>query len=246
MRRGPARRHARGMTTLDTSVTTRAAAAPPYSTLIRQGLGLCLVLGGILNGGGQYVGELLSPDHERFSDQFQWGLDHPLLHQGEQFALLASMLFLPLGLLAIAQLTRWHTPRLTAVAALLTLWGMWGFGNVIALGYAAGSVGPRTIGVDDSVELNDGFLEHAGVLAGALFPHLIGSFLGLLLLSAAAWRSRVFPKPPLVLLVGFLIWDFLLPSAGPLEPHLLLMVALVWLGLHLTRMPHRLWLGAVA
>ena len=242
MREALPRTHPRRMTTLETSLTR--AAVPPYSTRIRQGLGLCLVLGGILNGGSQYLVETLSPDHEEFSDQFQWGLDHPVLHQGEQFALVASMLFLPLGFLAIAQVTRWHKPRLTVAGALLTIWGMWGFGNVIGLGYAAGSVGPGTIGVDASVELNDGFTEHAGVLASALYPHLIGSFIGLILLSVAAWKSGVFPKPSLVLLVVFLVWDFTLPSFGPLEPHLLLMVALVWLGLHVLRMPHRVWLGA--
>lgn len=239
------RPHHRRMTTLETS-STPTAVVPPYSTRIRQGLGLCLALGGILNGGSQYLVETLSPDHDAFSDQFQWGLDHPVLHQGEQLALVASMLFLPLGFLAIAQVTRWHKPRLTVAAALLTIWGMWGFGNVIGLGYAAGSVGPGTIGVDASVELNDGFIEHAGVLASALYPHLIGSFFGLILLSVAAWKSGVFPKPPLVLLIAFLVWDFTLPSFGPLEPHLLLMVALVWLGVRLVRMPHRVWCGATS
>lgn len=221
-----------------------AAVIPPYSARIRQGLGVCLMFAGVLNGGSQYVVELLSPDHETFSGQFRWGLEHPALHQGEQFALMASMLFLPLGLLAIAQVTRWHRPRLTVAATLLTLWGMWGFGNVIALGYAAGSVGPRTIGVDASVELNDAFVEHAGVMASALYPHLIGSFFGLILLSVAAWRSGVFPKTPLALLIVFLVWDFTLPSFGPLEPHLLLLISLVWLGVHLVRMPHRVWVGA--
>lgn len=237
--------HSRPMTTLDTTPDRRAV-MPPYSTRIRTGLGLCLVLGGVLNGGSQYVVELLSPDHDEFSDQFRWGLDHPVLHQGEQFALVLSMLFLPLGFLALAQVTRWHTPRLTAVAVPLVVWGMWGFANVIALGYAAGSVGPGATGVDASVQLNDGFLEHAGVLVSALFPHLIGSFFGLLLLSIACWRSGVFPRVPLALLVAFLIWDFTLPSTGPLEPHLLLMVALVWLGVHLIRMPQRIWLGGSA
>ena len=121
---------------------------------------------------------------------------------------------------------------------------MWGFANVIALGYGAGSVGPGSIGVDTSVELNDAYVEHLGVLVGGLFPHLIGSFFGLLLLSIACWRSGVFPKVPLALLAVFLVWDFTLPTAGPLEPHLLLMVALGWLGVHLIRMPHRIWLGA--
>ena len=232
------------MTTLDTSSTETAARTAPYSSAIKTGLGICLVLAGLLNGGAQYLGELLSPDHDGFSDQIAWGADHATIHQGEQFALLLSMLFLPLGLLGLAQVARWHARRLTLVATLLTVWGMWGFTNVVALGYAAGSVGPGEIGVKDSVALNDGFIDHAGVMAGALYPHLLGSFFGLILLSIACWRSGVFPKVPLALLVAFLVWDFTLPSAGPLEPHLLLMVALVWLGVHLARMPHRVWSGA--
>ena len=169
----------------------------------------------------------------------------PAIHQSEQFALLASMLFLPLGLLGLAQVTRWHAPRLTVAATLLTIWGMWGFTNVVALGYAAGSVGPGEIGVDGlGRSSTTPSSSTPGVMAGALYPHLIGSFFGLILLSIACWRSGVFPKAPLALLVAFLVWDFLLPSVGPLEPHLLLMVALVWLGVHLVRMPQRVWLGA--
>ena len=237
------------MTTLDTNATHPTDTPPrpaPYSAAIRTGLGICLVLAGLLNGGAQYLGELLSPDRDDFGDQIAWGADHAAIHQTEQFALLASMLFLPLGLLGLAQVARWHAPRLTVAATLLTVWGMWGFTNVVALGYAAGSVGPDEIGVADSVALNDGFVDHAGVMAGALYPHLLGSFLGLILLSVACWRSGVFPKLPLLLLVAFLVWDFTLPAAGALEPHLLLLVALVWLGLHLVRMPARTWAGATA
>jgi hypothetical protein len=232
------------MTTLDTNSPSTEARPAPCSSAIRKALGACLVLAGLLNGGAQYLGELLSPDHDDFGDQIAWGAEHAAIHQTEQFALLASMLFLPLGLLGLAQVTRWHAPRLTVAATLLTVWGMWGFSNVVALGYAAGSVGPDEIGVRNSVALNDAFIEHGGVMAGALYPHLIGSFLGLILLSIACWRSGVFPKTPLALLVAFLVWDFLLPSVGPLEPHLLLMVALVWLGAHLARMTARTWSGA--
>ncbi len=215
--------------------------SPPLSRAIQLGVAVSLVLAGVLNGGAQYVTELVGEDGS-FSDQIRWGVDHPVVHQGEQFALLASMLFLPLAFLGLAQLTRWRTPRLTAVATLLMLWGMWGFHNVAALGYAAGSVGPGAIGTDAAVELNDGFLEHTGVLVGALFPHLIGSFLGILVLSIACWRSGLFPRVPLGLLIAFLVWDFTLPSLGPLEPHLLLLVALVWLGVHVARLPRQTWL----
>ncbi len=220
-----------------------SVASPPLSRAIQWGVGLCLVLGGLLNGGSQYAGELLTRGQETFGDQIRWGVDHPAIHQSEQFALVLSMLVLPLGLLGLAQVTRWSAPRLTAVATVLMLIGMWGFQNVVALGYTAGSVAPGSIGIDDAVELNDELVEHTGVLVNALFPHLIGSFLGLLLLSIACWRSGVFPKVPLVALIAFLVWDFTLPSVGVFEAHVLLLLALVWLGIHVIRMPRRTWLN---
>lgn len=225
-----------------TSETTTTSTVPPLSGAARVAAGLCLITAGLTNGLGQYVGEVLMPDLEDFSAQIRWGVDHPGIHQAEQTALLVSMLVLPLGLLGLAHVTRWSAPRLTAVGIVLTWWGMWGFHNVVALGYAAGTVGPGVIGTDAAVALNDGFTQHVGTLATALVPHLLGSFVGLLLLAGAGLRGRALPKVPLVLLVVFLVWDFLLPAVGLLEPHLLLAVSLVWLGVAVLRMPHSVWL----
>jgi hypothetical protein len=121
---------------------------------------------------------------------------------------------------------------------------MWGFANVLAMGYVTGTVAPSVLSVEDAVVLNDGLGGSPGTVATALVPHLIGSFLGLVLLSLAAWRSGAFPRTPLVLLVGFLVWDFLLPPLGPVDAHVLLVVAWVWLGVRLLRMPHAVWRGA--
>ncbi len=77
----------------------------------------------------------------------------------------------------------------------------------------------------------------------ALVPHLVGSFFGLLLLAVAGLRGRSLPRVPLLLLIAFLVWDFLLPTVGPLEPHLLLAVSLGWLGVHVVRMPQERWLN---
>ena len=216
---------------------------PPLSRAAQLGAGLSLVLAGLLNGGSPYLTHLLTGDHGDFSDQIRWGAEHPAPHQAEQAALVASMLFLPLGLLGLAHLARWGAPRLTAVALPLVLWGMWGFHNVVALGYGAGSVAPDAIGVDVAVDLNESYLDHLGVTLTALAPHLLGSFLGLLLLTLACWRSGRFPRTPLVLLAGFLVWDFTLAPVGPLEPHLLLAVSFTWLGVHVLRMPAGTWSG---
>ena len=98
----------------------------------------------------------------------------------------------------------------------------------------------------DAVALNDGLVDHPGVVATALVPHLIGSFLGLVLLGVAAWRARAVPRTAVVLMIAFLVWDFLLPPLGPVDPHVLLVVAWVWMGVHLLRMPDAAWRGAPA
>ena len=230
----------RGSDTID----QEAPPVAPLSRLARRVAGVSLVLAGVTNGLSQYLTEVVTGGHDSFSDQIRWGADNPGVHQAEQFALVVSMLFLPIGLLGLAQVSRWRAPRLTAVGLALVAWGMWGFHNVVAMGYTAGSVAPGVIGVDAAVALNDGLVEHTGTMVVALLPHLVGSFVGLILLSIACWRSRSFPRIPLVLLVAFLVWDFLLPSFGPLEAHLLLFVALGWLGVHVIRMDDAAWRGS--
>ena len=231
-----------------TSIATSTAPAPvapvpPFSTALRVAAGVCLVAAALLNGLSQAAGHLLTGDLS-FSEQIAWGAEHSLVHGLEQTALVVSGLVMPLGLLGVAHVTRFRAPVLTAVAAPLVIWGMWGFGNVLAMGYVAGTVAPTVLDVESAVVLNDGLGGHPGVIATALVPHLIGSFLGLILLSVAAWRSRAFPRSAAALLVAFLIWDFLLPPLGPVDPHLLLVLAWGWLGLHLIRMPDAVWRGA--
>ena len=38
--------------------------------------------------------------------------------------------------------------------------------------------------------------------------------------------------------------DFALPPLGPIDPHILLVLAWVWMGVHLLRLPDAVWRGA--
>ena len=212
----------------------------PYSRALRIATGLCLVLGGLLNGLPQYLVEVLLGDME-FIEQVEWGTTHLALHRTEQLAILVSVLFIPLGLLGLAHVTRWRAPRLTLVGTPLMLWGMWGFNNVLAMGYVSGTVAPLFLPLQQALALHEGLPGEPGVVATALVPHLVGSFFGVMLLTLAAWRSRLFSPVPCVLVLVFLVWDFLLPAAGPLEPHLLLAVAFTWMGITILRMPADVW-----
>ena len=230
------------MTTTTSPDTATDVTSPPLSRTIQRTVGISLVLAGLLNGGLQYVDHVTAGNGERDA-QMAYGLEHHALYQAVWFGAMASSIFLLLGFLGLAQLTRWHTPRLTVVATPLAVWGMWGFGNVLAGTYIAQVITPDVLGVDSGVSLiEDGYLEDWGMIAGSLAPHLIGSFFGILLLAVACWRSG-FPRVPVALLIVFLVWDFALTPVGPLEPHLLLMVALVWLGAYVARLPHSRWLG---
>lgn len=176
-----------------------------------------------------------------FTEQMEWGTTHAVAQQFEQLALLVSMLFMPLGLLALAQVTRWHAPRLTAAAVPLVLWGMWGFHNIRAMGYVSGVVGPTVLPLAQAIDVNDELPTASGVVATALVPHLVGTFFGLIVLTFAAWRCRQFARTACALLIAFFVWDFLLPSYGPLESHLLLTAAWTWMGLTIIRMGDRQW-----
>lgn len=215
---------------------------PPHTRAIRVTAGVSLLLAGILNGLPQYLTHLLHGDL-MFPDYVRWGAAHPGVVQAEQLALVASMLFAPLGLLGVAQVCRWRTPVLTAVGIALTIWGMWGFQNSLALGYIVAYAAPQALGVDQALTLLESLSAEPGAIFAFLVPHLVGSFLGLILLSVACWRSRAFPRTPLLLLIVALVWDFGLAPVGPLEPHLLLVAAWGWMGIHLIRMPHDIWRG---
>jgi hypothetical protein len=227
--------------TLETPATTTTA--PPYSSLLRVAAGVCLVLAAVTNGLSQYVGHLVVGDLD-FTDQMRWGLDHPGLHRAEQSLLVVSALFMPLGLLGVAHVTRWSARALTLVATPLVLWGMWGFHNVLSMGFVSGTVAPQLIPLDAAATLSEDLVTDPGAVWLALVPHLVGSFFGVLLLTVAAWRSGRFPKVACGLVVAFLVWDFFLPAVGPLEAHLLLFLGWAWLGVALVRMPQAVWTGA--
>ena len=104
------------MTTLDATPTpTLATAAPPFSRALRIVAGLSLIVAGLLNGLPQAVVAALTGDLS-FGEQIAWGAEHPLVQGLEQTALVVSSLVMPLGLLAIAHVSRFRAPVLTAIA----------------------------------------------------------------------------------------------------------------------------------
>jgi hypothetical protein len=92
--------------TIGVSPQAQARQLPPYSTAIRVTVGVSLVAAGLLNGGAQYLGHLIAGADYDQDFGIPWGAAHPVWYQTEQFALLLSSLFLPIGFLGLAQVSR--------------------------------------------------------------------------------------------------------------------------------------------
>jgi len=234
--------------TVDTMTDTYTAAIitptePPFSRPIRRTVAGCLAAAAVLCAVPQYAERLVAGDLER-ADQIAWGIAHQGFYRVEWLAAMVGSILLLIGFLGLWQITRWSTPKLTAVGAVVLTWGMSGqiFSEVAT--YTAGVVTADVLGPADAERvIADGYLRDPGMIAIVLVPVIAGMFVGLMLLTVSLWRSA-FPRVPVVLLALWPLWDFFGPSQlGPFTADLFLLVSGVWLGVVVARLPHSRWLG---
>lgn len=218
---------------------------PPLSRVTQLAVALSLFLGSALVAVPQYLEYLLAGDLER-KEHIAWGLAHQTFYRTEWAAGMVGSFLLLLGFLGLWQLTRWHTPKLTVVGAVVLTWGMTGqiFSDVAT--YAAQVVGADVLGPSGAESLiADGYLKDPGMIAVVLVPVIVGMFFGVLLLAAACWRSGL-PKVPVVALALWPLWEFFGPGpAGPFSGDLLVLVAGTWLGVVVARLSRQRWLGEI-
>lgn len=235
MRHRAATAQVEDMTNTSSTLARAHSAWAPLSHSARIGSGLALILGAALIAVPQYVEYLLAGDLEREA-QIAWGLQHQTFYRLEWvLAMFGSFLLVP-GFLGIWHITRHQAPRLTAVGAVVLLWGLAGqvFSDVAT--YTAQVVAGDVFGAADAERLiADGYLEDPGMIGGVLVPVIVGMLVGILVTAAACWRSG-FPKAPVAMLALWPLWDFLGPTPlGPFTTDLLLLGAGVWLGLLVVR-----------
>lgn len=234
----------RGMTDI-ASDRALAARRAPLSRAVQMTVAACLTAGGLFTGGLQYLEYAMAGDLER-TQQIAWGLSHHAFYRIEWLGGMIGSLLLLIGFLGLWQITRWHTPRLTAIGAVVLTWGMSGqlFSDVAT--YIAQVVVADVSGPGSAEHLiTAGYLKEPGMIAGVLLPVIAGMFFGVLLLAAAMWRSGL-PKLPIVLLALWPLWDFFGPSPiGPFSTDLLIVGAAVGLGWVVARLPVERWRGTI-
>jgi hypothetical protein len=177
-----------------------------------------VVSAAVLNGAESIGMRLLLPPQPETPAQ---ALELVAAHRPTYAALVVvGTLAVPLLAAAFWQLTalaRDHSPRLASASRGLLLAGMWGFLGmhvVSLLQVPLSAAGLREPGAQ-SLEA----VQSSPVL-GLMFllPFLVGCSLGLLLLVVALFRSPVARWVPAVFL-GFLVVDFGLRNAGPVDAH---------------------------
>ena len=228
----------------DTSVPAKVVRAePPFSRLIRLTVAASLAVAAVLTAIPQYVESLRAGSLDR-EELISWGLAHQGFYRAEWLAAMLGSVLLAVGCLGLWQITRWSTPKLSAIGAIVLTWGMSGQIFSETATYTSQVVAAGVLGPADAERLiADGYLHDPGMIAGVLVPVVAGMFLGVMLLVVALWRSG-FPRTPVVLLALWPLWDFFGPSAlGPLSADLFLLVAGLWLGVEVARLPQSRWLG---
>jgi hypothetical protein len=219
------------------------AIEPPFSRPIKLTVAVCLAVGAGLSAVPQYIEQLLAGGLER-EDQIAWGLAHQGFYRVEWLAGMLGSCQLAIGFLGLWQITRWSTPKLTAISAVVLTWGMSGQIFSETATYASQVIAADVFGAAGAERLiSEGYLHDPGMIAGVLVPVIAGMFFGVILLAVALWRSA-FPRVPVVLLALWPLWEFFGPSPlGPFTTDLFLLVAGVWLGVVVARLPHARWLG---
>ena len=233
------------MTDAKTFAPSTPLTTPPLSRVTQLAVALNLILGSTLVAVPQYLEYLSADDLER-KQQIAWGLSHQGFYRAEWAAGMVGSFLLLLGFLGLWQLTRWHTPNLTAVGAIVLTWGMTGqiFSDVGT--YTGQVVAADVFGASGAERLiADGYLKDPGMIVVVLVPVIAGMFFGVLMLASACWRSAL-PKAPVVALALWPLWDFFGPGpVGPFSGDLLLLFSGVWLGVAVARLSRQGWLGEI-
>lgn len=148
--------------------------------------------------------------------------------------------FMLVGFLSLAHLLAGRMRRTAAVAAGLLAAGMWGFAGVhlLELTYLSVADVGNTAALRDFVDVVEGNV-YLGLLWG--LPFLAGCVLGMITLALGLLRSGVLPRWVPGCLLGFILLDFTVGTASPVDPHWLYLLACCGAAMIIGRMSDDEW-----
>jgi hypothetical protein len=234
-------------TALDPAVTSseQPDPAPPRTHPLSRRLAVVgLVVGAVGNTTETVVGRWTLPDPADAPGR----LIHQYAEHGSTIGVLSTIgtlaiPFMVIGFLAYAHLLARRMPRTAVTAAVLLVAGMWGFAGVHLAEFAyhsaadVGNTADMRAFVDTSADN-----VYMGLLWG--LPFLAGCVLGVITLSVGLLRSGVLPRWIPAALLGFILLDFSVGRAVPVDPHWLYLVACLGTAWQVGRMSDHEWANA--
>jgi hypothetical protein len=223
-----------------------AAGSPPDQPLRAVPIGRRLAAVGLLAGAAgntaeAVLGRWLLPDVPDASGRL---IDHYAQH-GTTIGAMATVgtlaiPFMVVGFLALTRLLGRGMRRTAGVAAGLLMAGMWGFAGVHLLEFTYHSVAEvgSTASLRQFVDVVEGN-PYIGLLWG--LPFLAGCVLGVVTLAVGLLRTGVLPRWIPACLLGFVVLDFTVGTASPVDPHWLYLLACVGAATAVLRMTDQEW-----
>ncbi len=189
-----------------------------------------LVVGAVLNTTEAVLAQLLPARPEAVEDQLRLVAENSTLFGVRAVVGTVAIPFMAIAFLAASRLLAERARRTGILAGTLLLAGMWGFVGIHLLGLLQlpGSQDPTG---------SAGFLQAAEaspvLLALFLVPFLVGTALGLAVLTVGLlWTGAVARWIPAAWLV-FLLIDFSVGAVGPVDPHWLWLAGALGLAVHI-------------
>lgn len=186
----------------ETHLTDLGSTTPPFTGRSRWLAASVFAIGAAL----QLAESLLEPESSNTAHRLAWWANHPQRMDWSQAMGILAVVFLLLGIAVMWLLTRRDTPRVATTAAVLMSTAMIGLGVVHGIELAArwAMIGGHADAAQ--VILTASSPRLPGVVGFVLF--LPAAALGNLVMAAALWRSRSVPRATALLLVAFVLLDF--------------------------------------
>lgn len=215
------------------SVPTAQHAARPSITPVGRRLAVAgLVLGSVLNTAEALLGQALPTRLEGLEDQLRLVAENSTVYGVRAVIGTVAVPFMAIAFLAAARVLAERARRTAIVAGSLLLTGMWGFVGIhlLALLQLPGSQDPAG---------SAGFFEAAqsSPVLGALFlaPFLIGTALGMVVLTVGMLATGVVARWIPAFWLVFIAIDFSVGPVGQVDPHWLWLIGAFGLAAHIAR-----------
>ncbi len=210
------------------------AVAPPVAPVGRRLAVVGLLVGAVLNTAEAVLAQVLPARPDAVEDQLRLVSENATLFGVRAVAGTLAIPFMVVAFLAAARLLATRARRTAIAAGALLVAGMWGFLGIHVLGLLQL---PASSSPDLSAAAHLLSAAEASPVLIALFlvPFLLGTTVGMILLTVGLLRTGVVARWIPAAWLVFIVLDFSIGAVGPVDPHWLWLAGAVGMAAHVAR-----------